>query len=253
MRKCIFCNKETNFSSEHVFPQWLLRYLEIGNEATYFTHANIIGNIKSQRKHSFYNLKNNSICKECNNGWMSELENKAKEYIIDLIEHKPSNKILLNSRIISIWLLKTIILLNLSSNFEKIIGEELPEIIFANKLPDNIFIDIAYLNSKKIKKINWIQSKMVGGFEFDEKLKNEATKVVNNSFKVLLQFRTVMFRVVVIQNSNLWIQGADRRDNFRLYPAASCNYIENSILEYGIKEEFYFDFLPKINKLLIEM
>ena len=79
MRTCIFCGNPVD-SKEDAWPLWLVRRL--GN-----TEEGIVeGQRGKQTPHSWragkYPLRTGNVCKvSCNNGWMSDLENRAKPII----------------------------------------------------------------------------------------------------------------------------------------------------------------------------
>jgi hypothetical protein len=83
-RKCVFCGN-TNLSNEHIFAQWLLRELGIMDAQVKMTHANVVGMEISNRKHPFSKLVNGLVCKTCNNGWMSSMEDDCQQHIINLM------------------------------------------------------------------------------------------------------------------------------------------------------------------------
>lgn len=92
-RMCLFCGEylSSGRSQEHVFPQWLLDELSIRAEQVSAVHifqpedpvsdARVI----SKRSLTLENVREGRICADCNNGWMSDLENGCKEVLLDLI------------------------------------------------------------------------------------------------------------------------------------------------------------------------
>jgi hypothetical protein len=75
MRTCIFCDNPVN-SKEDAWPSWLVREFngtekgivegQRGQQSSYSWHA------------GKYPLRTGNVCKKCNNGWMSDLENRVK-------------------------------------------------------------------------------------------------------------------------------------------------------------------------------
>ncbi|WP_261921816.1 hypothetical protein [Shewanella sp. NFH-SH190041] len=98
MRKCTFCCGDcsgANRAKEHIFPQHLLRRYGIAKEKLYNAHSKIISGdfsgghislLSPEREMTFSNFLAGSICSQCNNGWMSDLEQKVIPFIYDLIE-----------------------------------------------------------------------------------------------------------------------------------------------------------------------
>jgi hypothetical protein len=91
--KCIFC-KGTGLSKEHVWPDWLKNVFprEVNNHSqtlirTSFGSVNKTASVqpefKSKQGHVGTKTVRN-VCAACNNGWMSELEEKNKQTITSL-------------------------------------------------------------------------------------------------------------------------------------------------------------------------
>jgi hypothetical protein len=86
--RCIFCGGE-GLSKGHLFPNWLSQYLAIADPHTPQKRMRIDwlvdkrGEILNSRKVKYRsggvgNLKVRAVCRNCNNGWMSVLEQNAK-------------------------------------------------------------------------------------------------------------------------------------------------------------------------------
>jgi hypothetical protein len=159
---CIFCNEGLiNKSREHVFPLWLLKYLSIEGVIISPTHSDkITGDTKSKRRHDLSNFVSGGICEQCNNGWMSDLENAAKPILIDLIDLKKETKDLSRDErmVISRWATKTIYVLNLASNYFKNIPIHHFKYIkdFEDSLPSGIIVLAQQHHSSE--KFYWLQS-----------------------------------------------------------------------------------------------
>src|SRR5688500_17968189 len=88
--ECVFCNQEPDtWSEEHAIPRWLLDYFGItAQDQTFQGYAMSGGEVIKQRIFATRRLVEGRVCTTCNNGWMSDLENRAKPTLIPLIEHK---------------------------------------------------------------------------------------------------------------------------------------------------------------------
>jgi hypothetical protein len=78
MRTCIFCDGPVN-SKEDAWPLWLVRNLGKSD-------AGIIEGQRGKQapkswRAGIYPLRTGNVCKSCNTGWMSNLENHAKPII----------------------------------------------------------------------------------------------------------------------------------------------------------------------------
>ena len=86
-RSCLFCTRPLSESArEQVVPQWLIDYLGVRDEDLFQAIAQAQnGALLQQRTHVSQNLIEGRICRECNNGWMSDLENEIRPLLIDLM------------------------------------------------------------------------------------------------------------------------------------------------------------------------
>ena len=87
-KHCIFCGK-TGVTKEHVWPAWLMPYLPSGavnheslNEIRHRTHVE-----QEIKKHSGspHSGRLRIVCGECNNGWMSRLQNETKPILLPMV------------------------------------------------------------------------------------------------------------------------------------------------------------------------
>lgn len=90
--KCIFCG-QGNLSKEHLWPQWSFEYLPKFRSHTTieqrFTYS--VKNdpdpdsIKRERQGQTWSKTLRVVCVSCNTGWMSQIEEQAKEILVPLI------------------------------------------------------------------------------------------------------------------------------------------------------------------------
>ena len=86
MSNCVFCGGGT--SKEHILARWLIRDCKLDNENA------LIGFGASQKdtfetvteEQSLSKFLLTSVCRRCNNGWMSALENTAKRALTPLLQ-----------------------------------------------------------------------------------------------------------------------------------------------------------------------
>lgn len=90
---CVFCGVHGDLSEEDLIPQWaneVLRELAGGNEVVYSTRKidaeqkQTLSSI-SRRRQTYSAVKVVRVCKECNNGWMSAIDNEASKIIKPMI------------------------------------------------------------------------------------------------------------------------------------------------------------------------
>jgi hypothetical protein len=85
MRKiCIFCQRDDRkITKEHIFPDWLSKMF--GDEVTGRNEGvNANGSIMFNYESKIFQQTVNSVCQDCNNGWMSEIENAAKPILVKI-------------------------------------------------------------------------------------------------------------------------------------------------------------------------
>jgi hypothetical protein len=87
MDYCIYCGKEITGQSktnEHVIPQWIIKYLESEKIPTGVVLVNNRKEIFPPRN-SVAMTMTHKICNDCNNGWLSKIDNSCKEILTDFI------------------------------------------------------------------------------------------------------------------------------------------------------------------------
>lgn len=130
-KTCLFCGKElkprsvdsmAESTDEHIFPKWLQGYLHLENLPVnpIIVRSTDLKTI-DERRHSFQAFKAGGVCRGCNGGWMSNLENQVKPILIALIERTRDFHTLTDAErfIVARWTLKTAASLNRSSSYGK--------------------------------------------------------------------------------------------------------------------------------------
>lgn len=109
-KSCIFCGKKGNKSKEHLWPVWMHEFLPTvgdGNnvrELSSFKLQQQIDQKKLKRQGHLFTTKFRVVCKTCNNGWMSELEEDVKPTFLKLIKGEKSNLSEKDQEILSRWI-----------------------------------------------------------------------------------------------------------------------------------------------------
>jgi hypothetical protein len=197
---CLFCQLPlAGKSEEHVLPQWLLNHLAIGNEDIRPTHFTAEGNVVSTRRHKLRNLVEGSVCSNCNNGWMSRLENDAKPILIPLMAGT-REVVQLNKEerlLLARWTCKTCYVLNTSSNYHPKVPSNHLEYVHQNEkaLPNNVAV-VAQQQQGGLKFYWWQQQffmksdthPYVTGYE-------EAQRLLKPSYKISLLLNKLLLLV----------------------------------------------------------
>lgn len=105
-RKCVFCGAP-KVTREHVLPAWLSAVLP-GQGRFYLAeaHAAANGNVQSQWSADRLDKTVKRVCRECNQGWMSTLEQEAKPVLTPLIQGQ--RRLVQGAQaLIATWMIKT--------------------------------------------------------------------------------------------------------------------------------------------------
>ncbi|MVA34387.1 hypothetical protein [Agrobacterium vitis] len=117
---CLFCTNHAN-SGEHIWPQWmhpLIRTKGLNHLNTRGLPIRVVGPVVFSPQINMKMIsgapqtrKMKYVCGECNNGWMSQIEEKAKPILIEILNGNPINLNREQMRVVSDWaMLKTIVL-----------------------------------------------------------------------------------------------------------------------------------------------
>jgi hypothetical protein len=120
---CIFCGGEGRRSGEHVVPLWIDQFFSQlpptranpgGKRMTQrFTPALDAGVPAREWDSDGPDLKTNSVCERCNNGWLSDLETTASGLVGPLVLGDPTTLDAAGQRTIATWGYKTALLMQM--------------------------------------------------------------------------------------------------------------------------------------------
>src|SRR5271170_4728025 len=87
---CVGCGEKIiSASREHVLPQWLAKEVFIPNATlNHYLRDEDENKDELLRKHGLNNFAVKNVCETCNNGWMSLLEDRAKPFILALMNEQ---------------------------------------------------------------------------------------------------------------------------------------------------------------------
>lgn len=119
-RKCVFCATAGKMTGEHVYPLWTREtvlpdaredsgYIFGSEEKRYVIPGMPVASIKVKR-----------VCARCNNGWLADLEEKAKPLLTRPIQGNPKTFHFAEVGIVASWAYKTCILADLAGT--KLLG-----------------------------------------------------------------------------------------------------------------------------------
>jgi hypothetical protein len=209
LKLCVFCDNQLtkeNRSKEHIIPQWLLDFLGIREETIQPTHFSSKGHTNSTRHHTLDNLLAGQICEECNNGWMSSLEQDAIPILKPLIA---GDRVIVDlddteRQIIGRWTSKTALTLNSASNYLKNIPSDHYKYTMttAGSLPSGVFSFAQQHHGTR--PFYWIQSPtwILNGNSDSLQILGESLK--DKSYKVAFQFGKLMLLIGYIPLDNIF-------------------------------------------------
>jgi hypothetical protein len=130
--RCIFCN-ETGLSKQHIWPDWLKKVItrdENKNTQTlfrydYFTEDRIAITPEVKIREGYLGTRKiRNVCLKCNNGWMSQIEQRAKPHLITMIQGNKTTLTKSDLKDIITWIVMTSIMSEYTDVETKAISEE---------------------------------------------------------------------------------------------------------------------------------
>jgi hypothetical protein len=131
---CVFCRKDATLTAEHVLPQWIRPHVsDPGGRGTHTRTEIRVGEWVDERSFAAKPaaLKVRSVCAACNNGWMSDLEDEAKPFLLSMINGHRRTYYRRGQCLIAMWLLKTALVAG--SKFEPALPSDFYERLYAER------------------------------------------------------------------------------------------------------------------------
>jgi len=190
---CIFCGREkVKLTREHIFPRWLLKYLDAASETITKDLRSRLGIKKKTFK--FINFTENRVCGKCNSKMLNSLEAECREVLKCLTGahqetiEKTTEMAIEKRKCLAKWMFKTSILL--ANNGTSLIPKEHFEIFGKNdkKIPDNVFVDLGFCDHNQEHIIEWQKSLLLipSSKSFIKSWKG---------YKVIIRIERLIFRV----------------------------------------------------------
>lgn len=115
-RQCLFCGDPSARSREHAFPNWLngvLLEADAGpSVAERFAVADGAPTLTSWTTDAAAKQTVRKVCGKCNNGWMAELESKAKPLLSPMIKGQAQSLDRAAQLLVATWAMKTFVVLD---------------------------------------------------------------------------------------------------------------------------------------------
>jgi hypothetical protein len=111
-RTCVFCDEHIapGTPAEHVIPDWIRR---LRPDGTVYQHKSKQPGVLTHRSKRI-DITAKTVCRECNHGWMSDLETKASPILKPMIEGRLQGLSIEQQVLLSQWATKTAFMLDQS-------------------------------------------------------------------------------------------------------------------------------------------
>jgi len=205
-KTCAFCGQVLDGSTrtkEHVWPLWLQKRFGLEKDQFQGNHFGIPWGIStlSTRTQSFSSLVLGGVCASCNNGWMSELETKVAPIFEKLWcpnNDRYTTLELDSCNTLAQWAFKTSLVINLSSNYRKIIPlEHYREFFEFKRLPKNTTVDISLAHF--VNNLQWIQGQHAIGKIYTEiDITKDLAKTISSLYVITLDIGGILLKTVWI-------------------------------------------------------
>jgi len=114
-RKCVFCGGAP-VTAEHAWPAWLQPHLTTPGTVVsrrWGTAENMTG-VETPKP----DVKVRRVCITCNNGWMSDLEGKAKDVLLPMVQGQVQRLGYSDQQLVATWAIKTAMMLQFTPVYE---------------------------------------------------------------------------------------------------------------------------------------
>lgn len=142
MKPCVFCGRPAD-TAEHVLPCWLRSAVEADGQIAK-NRVRTERGLRRQWAALAFDTAVNSVCRECNNGWMSRLEESAKPLLQPMIVGGPQHTFdPREQELLAKWAMKTGLMVSLTVGATKIPAAHFDYLFRSQRPPDNFRIWIA--------------------------------------------------------------------------------------------------------------
>lgn len=214
-RACLFCGN-TELTREHIFAQWLLDELNIRKIKMGMQHYTFYGQKISERPLTPNSLINGLICRECNNGWLSQIEGHVKPVLIALLKYPSENLSTLlkeQHNLLSMWAYKTAMILNHASNYRNIVPKRHFRYIYMHRrIPENVTVLMGI--TKNTAELDWVQSQGVMHSGYTSVSDNPRFQDI---YKITIQIEHLLLKVIYSPFYD-YKYTHDHNDHLMIYP-----------------------------------
>jgi len=153
MRACLFCGGGPD-SKEHAIPEWVSRVCGCSAEGKFpivTLHYREGVGIRDKRGFHLDRLRVGCVCRSCNNGWMSRLEEAVKPILQPLLEGGLPvlrdlllERLVIGSPVVSLWTVKTAMTLTMALPGGLRIPINYAEQVASGVVPNDVLVFAAF-------------------------------------------------------------------------------------------------------------
>jgi hypothetical protein len=237
MRTCTLCGKPGG-NLEHIIAKWLIERMG-AEDYPVVVALRKEDSLTSRPAHKLNTYATRSVCKDCNNGWMSELEGWFQQNMGPLVE--PSWPRLANDHLrlalkqrgfLARWALKTAVMMDSNTLADNVVSSTTAQELYEDKLASDIVVDIGCIHDRNVGGIIsqgfWVMnaSNVPAWQQHSEKL----------AFKVVIQLNHLAIRVLRAPGAKVTYYAPNKRLPLRAYPDAltpdTVNYHFHNLFEF---------------------
>lgn len=221
IRLCIFCDQpvtKQSGSREDTVPKWLQKLLGIAAATVSPTLTSSAGEQLAQRIHPVDQLLTGGVCRDCNNGWMSQLESATQPILSALVRSERDLKTLNRAerQTLSRWTVKTALMLDVGGLEPRVPLFHFKE-LFANRphIPEGLYVFARHHAAT----LPWYY---IGGawWKYPTLEANALQTAQDTSYKIALQFREIILIVAYWPLRN-WGLRVERGELSLLWPTTA--------------------------------
>jgi hypothetical protein len=129
---CVFCG-QLKASKEHVYPKWL-RSLQAPYDGVISVVETPQGNQVRPTQVPF-DITVNTVCRDCNTGWMHDLEEATRPLLTRMIRGQLCELTLTDQHLLAQWVYKTVLMIHEQSRAASLVPPEHFKSLFKARVP----------------------------------------------------------------------------------------------------------------------
>jgi hypothetical protein len=226
-------------------PKWLLSLMNVQvNERHSSKETDNKGQTISERKMGAHSVRYNGVCKECNSGWMNNLENETKPILTNLIYQQSGQLTQSESLTLANWLYKTLALYQLTGPLQRrrLIAQEDLAHFYRYLLPSGeSTVCLCRITVKTASKIRIFLPRMRYGFPKESLEKNP--RPLENCFQAYLHIGNLLIGYSYRTPPGRWsiLRENDMPDRQQLWPtSAPVTWLKSDSESVFVDPETYF-------------